>query len=144
MKKSISAFLALIFIALSFIHFYWVLGGHWAFNNAIPTNENGQKVLAPSNIDTIIVGGILLLFALIYLSQIAFINLKFPDWLIKYATFFIPVVFILRAIGDFKYVGFLKSVVNTEFSYMDTFFYSPLCLVIGFSGLIIKLLNKQL
>jgi hypothetical protein len=36
-------------------------------------------------------------------------------------------VFGLRAIGDFRYLGFFKRVTGTRFARADTLIYSPLC-----------------
>ena len=38
---------------------------------------------------------------------------------------------IVRAIGDFKYVGFFKQRRGTRFALLDTRFYSPLALALG-------------
>jgi len=40
-------------------------------------------------------------------------------------------VFLARAIGDFRFVGFFKRVHGSRFAHWDTALYSPLCLVIG-------------
>jgi len=40
-------------------------------------------------------------------------------------------VFIVRAAGDRKHVGFLKRVRDTEFARRDSRIYSPLCLLLG-------------
>ncbi len=75
------------------------------------------------------------------LNQAGFINLSFPNILNQYGLYVIGSIFLLRAIGDFKYVGFFKSIKNTEFGRMDTQFYSPLCLYLGITSLLIKVLN---
>jgi len=38
----------------------------------------------------------------------------------------------LRAIGEFKYLGFFKKIKNTEFAIADSKLFSPLSLAIGF------------
>jgi len=43
----------------------------------------------------------------------------------------IAVVFLIRAMGDFKYVGFFKKVRNTRFAKLDMNFYSPLCVAVS-------------
>ncbi|WP_307347298.1 DUF3995 domain-containing protein [Metabacillus malikii] len=43
----------------------------------------------------------------------------------------ITFIFFLRAIGDFKYLGFTKKIKNTNFSKYDTALYTPLCLYLG-------------
>jgi hypothetical protein len=44
-------------------------------------------------------------------------------------------VFVLRAIGEFRLVGFFKSVRGTPFAHWDTWLYSPLSLLIGLGAL---------
>ncbi|TKI67695.1 DUF3995 domain-containing protein [Lysinibacillus mangiferihumi] len=41
------------------------------------------------------------------------------------------VIFLIRAIGDFKYVGFFKKIKHSQFARNDTWLYSPLCLFIS-------------
>jgi len=41
------------------------------------------------------------------------------------------VVFAARAVGDFKYVGFFKSIKGTTFALWDTRVYSPLNVVVA-------------
>lgn len=59
----------------------------------------------------------------------------------QYTGWIIALLFFIRAIGDFKYVGFFKSVKQTTFGTMDTTYYAPLCLVISSVGIIIEILN---
>ena len=60
-------------------------------------------------------------------------------WVYNYGYYFLAGIFILRAIGDFKYVGFFKKVKNTPFAKLDSKFYSPLCLLIGLAFIWIEL-----
>jgi hypothetical protein len=62
---------------------------------------------------------------------------SFPDWILKIGLWIIPIIFSLRAIGDFKYIGFFKQVKATEFARLDTVFYSPLCVMIALIGFIL-------
>jgi len=120
--------LMLIFSVISGIHFYWVFGGKWGGEAAIPQNKEGKKVLNPKKIDTVVVALIFLFIAFFYFDQLStnfFIHSK-----ISILKWIFPILFILRAIGEFHYVGFFKRVKGTKFAYYDTVFYSPLCLVI--------------
>ena len=45
-------------------------------------------------------------------------------------------LFFLRAIGEFRYVGFFKRVRDTAFAKADTRFYSPLCVFIAVLSLL--------
>ena len=47
----------------------------------------------------------------------------------------LALVFALRAIGDFRYVGFFKSLGDDPFRTWDTWLFSPLCLAIGLAAL---------
>lgn len=129
MKKVIHYFLVLTFALLSLLHFYWAVGGRWGFKSALPANENGNIILNPSTFDSFFAGFILSFFSIFYFSLFDKKN-RFVN-IIK---FFIPLIFILRTIGDFKFVGFFKTITTTNFAYLDTVFYTPLCLLISFSG----------
>ena len=50
---------------------------------------------------------------------------------LPYLGYAVFIVFVARAIGDFKYLDFFKKIYNSSFSKKDTFYFSPLCLVLG-------------
>jgi len=132
--------LIVIFMLLSMLHFSWAIGGTWGFESALPTNESGVKILIPRKLDCALVGIGLLALAAFYLSKSGFIVFNFPYWLTISVSWIIPSIFIFRAIGDFKYVGFFKKVKHTKFSKLDTRYFSPLCLLIGLTGILIEIL----
>lgn len=143
--KILTIVLSVVFLSLGIIHFHWALGGTFGFANASPTKANGERVLNPKKTDSAIVALGLTAFALFYIFQSGLIHLNRAEWIFKYGGWIIPLIFLLRAIGEFKYVGFFKSITETEFGKLDTRFYSPLCLTIGIIGLIIQLnLTKTL
>lgn len=135
----LSLILSLIFIILGGIHFNWVFGGKFGFAEALPTKENGERILNPRKIDSAIVGIGLSAFGLFYLFKSGIIDYSLHEWLLKYAGWIIAVIFILRAIGDFKYVGFFKKIKSTVFGKWDTKLFSPLCLIIAILAIIIQL-----
>lgn len=137
----LSIILMLILIALGVIHFNWVFGGKFGFKESLPTKENGERVLNPRKIDSAIVGIVLTAFGVFYALKSGLINYNIPEQIMTYGSWIIPILFLLRAIGEFKYVGFFKSVRKTGFGKLDTMFFSPLCLLIGILGLIIQLIN---
>ncbi|SFG08254.1 Protein of unknown function [Salegentibacter agarivorans] len=138
----LSIILFVIFSSLGFIHFYWLLGGKWGLEKALPTKEAGQKAMEPPKTATVIVGIGLISFGLIYLIKTGLINFQIPNWIVTYGSWTIPCIFILRAIGDFNYVGLFKKIKNTEFSKADSKWFIPLCLTIGILGILIQLMNK--
>lgn len=137
----LSIILMLILIALGVIHFNWVFGGKFGFKESLPTKENGERILNPRKIDSAIVGIVLTAFGVFYALKSGLINYNIPEQIMTYGSWIIPILFLLRAIGEFKYVGFFKSVRKTGFGKLDTMFFSPLCLLIGILGLIIQLIN---
>ncbi len=136
----LSTALCIVFLLLGGIHFYWVMGGRWGFKNALPTNKNGERILNPKTRDSAIVGLGLLAFAGFYLLKTEWIEWYVPEWINTYGQWIIPSIFLLRAIGDFRYVGFFKRVVGTDFGKLDTKFFSPLCLAIATIGYLIAFL----
>ena len=137
----LAAILSLVFVILAIIHFNWFFGGTYGFNEALPTKENGQRVLHPRKLDSLIVGFGLLLFGLFYFFKLGLLSISLPVWVNNYVSWIIPVLSLLRAMGDFKYVGFFKKIKKTLFARFDTKLFSPLCLVIGLFGFLINLLN---
>jgi hypothetical protein len=111
--------------------FYWGLGGKWGAEAAVPTKENDKKVMNPNGVDCFVVGLGLLSFAVMVLARAQILSFDLPAWLIKCGSWAISAIFILRAIGEFHYVGFFKKVKSTRFARYDTKYYSPLCLAIG-------------
>jgi hypothetical protein len=135
----IGLLLSTVFVLLSAIHFYWGLNGKWGLSVSIPTNENNEKVMTPTSVECFVVATGLLAFAIFTLIKIQLIRVDLPSLLPDYGLPFISGMFILRAIGEFKYVGFFKKIKTTPFGEWDTRYYSPLCLAIGIMGVILEL-----
>ncbi len=135
----LSLFLSCVFFLISSIHFYWSLGGKFGFYAALPSNEKGEIILHPKKIDCIIVGVVFLLFCLFYLKKSTLLSIYTPPWVLNYGGWIIPSIFILRAIGDFKYLGFFKRIRTTKFGKADTYYFAPLCLIIAISGFLLEL-----
>lgn len=125
-------FLIIIFLFFATIHVYWGVGGMKYLNFVIPTSKKGEDTIAPGSIACFAVAFVF--FCLSVLFFLEFIDSEFIKYsFFYYLKFFVGVVFLLRAIGEFKYVGFFKSVKGTEFSKADTSLFSPLCLIISFT-----------
>ena len=137
----LSILLSILLIGLGLIHFNWVVGGNFGFSESLPTKESGERVLNPKKIDSAIVGIGLTAFGFFYLLKSGVIEFIIPGWIMAYGSWIIPIIFLLRAIGEFKYVGFFKKIKKTEFGKLDTKFFSPLCLIIGIFGIIIELIK---
>ncbi len=118
----------LIFLGLSAIHIYWAMGGRWAFDTALPTKPDGQFLFKPSALSTLLVAIGLFMFALITLGNYGLFDHWIDRKYIQFGMWTISFVFVLRAIGDFKFTGFTKKNKHTQFADRDTKIYSPLCL----------------
>lgn len=127
----IALLLFLIFLFLSSIHFYWAFGGKWGSTAVIPTKDDSQAAMNPGIIATLIVAFGLLGFGILPLIISGTIPFQLPHWLEKSALWIIAGIFLIRAIGEFNYVGFFKKRKHTAFGKNDTRYYSPLCLIIG-------------
>ena len=141
-NTTLSIILFLTFIILGNFHFYWFFGGVWGLEKVIPSKGNTASTLTIPKFGTLIVGLVFVLFGLMYLIKSGFVNVSIPILVTDYAYWIIPSVFIIRAIGDFNYVGFFKKIKNTEFAKADSKLFSPLCLAIGIIGIVIQLINK--
>lgn len=139
MNTVLESILIIVFLVISIIHFYWVFGGLKGLNKALPTDEKGKRVLNPGKIETSIVGLGLLFFAFYYFTKIGMFEIELPQFIVGYSGWIISSIFILRAIGEFKYIGFFKKIKNTEFGKLDTKYFSILSLTIGIIGILIEL-----
>ncbi|MBW3466637.1 DUF3995 domain-containing protein [Arthrospiribacter ruber] len=140
MTTIIASILFAIFLILSSIHFYWVFGGKWGGDAVLPTkDDDSTKVLTPSILPSLIVALGLLGIGLLVLIISGIISLDIPHWLNNYGLWVISGIFLLRAIGDFNYVGFFKKINQTKFGRNDTKYFSPLCLIIGVLTTVLEL-----
>lgn len=138
---TLSVLLFLVFAVLGGFHFYWLFGGKWGLTKVIPTKGKKANSLSIPKFATLIVALVLSSFGLLYLLKIDFITLQLPTWIIDYAYWVIPSIFLLRAIGEFNYVGFFKKIKDTEFANADSKIFSPLCLFIAVAGILMQLLR---
>ena len=113
------------------LHFYWALGGSYAKAGAIPSSANGKPVLSPRPLMTAAVG--IALFSMAGLVGAAAGLLATPVSLplVKVLTGLLALIFFVQGIGDFRYVGFFKSIKGSLFAQRDTYVYSPLCMALA-------------
>jgi glucan phosphoethanolaminetransferase (alkaline phosphatase superfamily) len=139
MKIFIAFVLIIIFLLIAAVHFYWAFGGKKWANAALPTTGEGNELLfKPRFFETAAVAVVFVGFAYIIACSVNLLN--HSSFLIRYGSWFIPVVFLLRAVGEFRYVGFFKKITDTPFGQMDTKYYSPLCLGVAILSFIINYL----
>lgn len=122
--------LAVTLAVLGLWHVYWAFGGQAARAVVIP-HADGRPAIAPSVSATLLVAGALMTASLVILGHAGWLGGVAPRRSFRWATLAIAVAFLLRAIGEFRLIGFFKRVHNTGFAYWDTRLFSPLCLVVS-------------
>jgi hypothetical protein len=126
----LAAILCVIFGVLAALHFYWAAGGQLALGGGVPT-QGDKPLFSPGPLATAAVGGALVAAATVSALRGGLLSLGLPPWIGELGIWVLAVVFALRAIGDFRYVGFFKRVRGTLFARRDTLAYSPLCVLIA-------------
>ncbi|RQO29858.1 DUF3995 domain-containing protein [Taibaiella sp. KBW10] len=129
-----------IYLFLALLHLYWVFGGQLGLTEAVPTNANGKRVFAPSRLGTFTVALGLMLFAGVNMGFNGMLKIPVDPVYIKYALWTISLIFLVRFIGDFRYIGIAKSFKGSVFACRDTYIYSPLCLLLAISNAIVTVL----
>ena len=132
-KRGVAIALAAVFVTLGGLHVYWALGGE----SSIPVVPEvaGQPAFQPSSLATLMVAAALAAAALVVLTQGDLMLRSLPPKLSTLACAVLGAVFMLRAIGELRMVGFFKSIRDTEFAWWDSWLYSPLCLAVGLGAL---------
>jgi hypothetical protein len=121
---------AIILAVLALIHVYWAAGGALGKSSAIPTRD-GKQIFTPTPFTTILVA--LALFAMATLNAIRIGWIAAPGManITRPGLWLVGAIFLLRAIGDFHYVGFFKRQRESRFAKLDTLVYSPICLLLA-------------
>jgi len=129
-----------ILLTVAGVHIYWAAGGKAGKGAAIPA-ANGRAVIKPSAFASAMVAVGLCATAALLALRIGWLDLPaLPgnSIVVQIGTWLMAAAFAIRAIGDFRYVGFFKRIRDSRFARLDTLAYSPLCaclaLLIGISA----------
>lgn len=141
MIRILGILLAATFAAISLFHLYWAAGGTFGSRVAVPTvaapSRGSVRAFQPSAGGTILVAFAFLVAVAVILGQVRFLGDTVPHWIFRWGTWTIALVFFLRAIGEFRLVGFFKQVRDTPFAHWDTWLFSPLCLIIAATAFVL-------
>jgi hypothetical protein len=110
-----------MFAALSAIHVYWAMGGRCGAADAIP-EVDGKPLFRP--------GAFLAIAAGLVLQRSGLVPAFGPKLVRRAGIWVVAVTLVVRAGGDFNYIGFFKR-RGTRFAHLDTRLYSPLALGLG-------------
>jgi len=121
-----------ILIAVGILNVYFLLGGKNSIEYFFPTNSPFRKKhIKPKKVKLLFVSVALFIMAFFFVEQMAGFTKIFNADAFKWGNKIIAVIFVLRAFGNFTYLGFTKSFKKGTFAKLDTFLYSPVCLVIA-------------
>ncbi len=127
---TVASALGTVLFALAALHVWWAMGDQRGDSVVIPKVE-GRPAFRPSRRATLIVAALLLAATTVALSQ----GQVLPDFLpgapLRWAAMAAGTAFMLRALGEFRLVGFFKRVRNTDFARWDTWCFSPLSASMG-------------
>jgi hypothetical protein len=126
----ISIALAVVLFLLAALHVGWAAGNRIGDSVVIPKVE-GRPAFTPSRTATLLVAGALLAGSFVALAQGHHIPALLPDGVVQGAAFAAGTAFLLRAVGEFRLVGFFKRVRDTVFARWDSWCFSPLCVLMG-------------
>ena len=111
-------------------HFAMALAPFPRESVAVPYS-NGRPLFVPSVTATAAVGVGLLLCAVLVISTAGVVAVGLSPRVLTALCATLALGLLLRAVGDFWYVGFFKTVRGSRFATMDTLCYSPVCLALS-------------
>ena len=138
MNISLALVLCTVFVTLAVWHFWMAMVPRSGEPVAVPTVD-GKPLFAPSRRATVAVGLVLLLFALLVVATARVVPLGLPAAALVWPSYALAAGLLARAVGEFKYLGFFKRVRGSKFATLDSFVYSPLCLLLAIGVALVAL-----
>jgi hypothetical protein len=117
-------------LLLSAVHVYWALGGQLGKGAVLP-ERNGQPVCRPGAAATVVVAIALLGAAVVLALRAGLLSDLIGGPAVHWASWMVAAAFLLRSIGDFRWVGFFRRERGTRFAYWDARLYTPLAFALG-------------
>lgn len=130
MRTGLAIVVCGIFVALSLWHVRMALGSPPGESGAVPSVDS-KPLFVPSRASTLLVAVVLLAFAGLVAAASGLLQSGVPPALLTWACHALALGLLARAVGDFRYVGLFKRVRDSRFARLDTWAYSPLCLILA-------------
>ena len=124
--------LAGTFFLLAALHLVWIFRRASPGPKVIPSVD-GRPLFRPGPASTLAVALALAAAGIVSLWRIGLVDWGHP-WIPQVGIWVIAVLFLARAVGDFRHVGFFKRPTDSAFARLDTRFYSPLCLLVSLAA----------
>ena len=118
---------------IALVHVYWALGGRVAKSAALPEID-GRPAFTPRGPLTLLFAAALSLAAFLLAVTGGVLEVPLPRSGLRLLTFGLALVFVARAIGDFRLVGFFKRVKGSRFATLDSLIFAPLCLLLSLAA----------
>jgi hypothetical protein len=112
------------------VHVVWATRGISGRSVALP-ERNGRPIIQPGRGSTLTVAAGLFSGALVLLARASVVRLPLPAPWVTRGTWGLVVLFGLRAVGDFRYVGLFKRVKDSPFARWDSRLFTPLCIAVA-------------
>jgi len=126
--------LAALLGSMGLFHVYWAFGGSLGINAAIPSHDQGPPLFQPGRWGT-------LAMALLFFVGVSLVAAhgghEPPDVIPLWGMRLMGGVFLLRAVGEFNYVGFFRRQRQTTFARYDKLLFTPLSLGLGLLSLVL-------
>lgn len=130
MNTLLAGLVCFVFAALAVWHFFMAYLPPSVANAAVPS-VGGKALFKPSRAATLAVGVFLLLCASLVAATAGMVQLPIGQFLLTWLSYVLALGLLARAVGEFRYVGFFKRVRGSRFAALDSWVYSPLCLLLA-------------
>ena len=139
MKIVIAISTTVLFAILGFLHVYWAVGGRAGMAASVPQKSDGSPVFVPGPAATAAVGAALWMASAVLLVRLTYFTYfaapRLATWS-RAGCVVLSSIFLVRAVGDFRFVGFFKTLRSTHFATLDTLLYTPVCVFLAVGCLV--------
>ncbi|MGH1347231.1 MAG: DUF3995 domain-containing protein [Nannocystales bacterium] len=120
---------AALAVLLAGLHAYWGVGGRWGMGAAVPQRDDGSPAFKPGPLACFAVCGACAVLA----ALLVWPSVTVAPGAVRVLLWIALAVFVVRAVGDGKQVGFSKADHSTDFAQADDALYSPLVVGLAFA-----------
>jgi hypothetical protein len=121
---------------LAALHVYWACGGAFGIT-AVISSRDGTPLFRPGRVMAFAVAVALAGAAYVALAAVGLVPWGLPRGALPLGCAVLATLFVVRAAGERRYVGFFKRVRGTVFAWWDTRLFSPLCAALGVGYLLL-------
>lgn len=116
-------------VLLAGLHAYWGIGGRWGLDAAVPQRADGSPAFKPGPWACFAVSAACVALA----GLLVWPSIAAAPLTVRALLWIALAVFVVRAVGDGKQVGFSKADHSTDFARADDALYSPLVVGLAFA-----------